>query len=41
MIAVKSWNADSMINRKDAEKHEIISKACENFSKNKKNYKYS
>ena len=36
MIAVKSWNVNRMMNHKLAEKYEMISKACENFSKDKR-----
>ena len=36
VTAVKSWNADRMINHKSAEEHGMISKVRENFSKNKK-----
>ena len=36
VIVVKLWNADRMINHKSAKEHEMISKICENFSKNKR-----
>ena len=36
MIAVKSRDADRMMNYKSAKKHEMISKTRENFDKNKR-----
>ena len=33
VIAVKSWNANRMMNHKSAKKHEIILKTYKNFSK--------
>ena len=33
---VKSWDADSIVNRRRAEKSKMISKARENFSKNRR-----
>ena len=36
MIVVKSWNADRMMNHKFVKEHEMILKAYENFSKNKR-----
>ena len=36
MAAVKSWNADRVMNHKFAKKHEMISKVHENFSKDKR-----